>query len=157
MSRMIPRPSQLGQVVENASTRPSEIRFRVISTRPSSEISNTWVRVLSRASASLNLRTTSSRFFRISMSMKSITMIPPMSRRRSWRATSSAASRLLTKTVSSRLERPTFLAVFTSITVNASVRSMMIDPPEGSHTLRSRALCNCSWTWKRSKMGSFSS
>ena len=144
---MIPRPSQVVQMVENASTSPSEIRLRVISTRPSSEISKTWVRVLSRARASLNFRVTSSRFFLISMSMKSMTMIPPMSRSRSWRATSSAASRLLAKTVSSRLERPTFLAVLTSMTVSASVRSMMIEPPEGSHTLRSRALWSCSWTW----------
>ena len=44
------------------------------------------------------------------MSMKSITMIPPMSRRRSWRATSSAASRLLRKTVSSRFVVPDVLA-----------------------------------------------
>ncbi len=39
-------------------------------------------------------RRTRSRFSRISMSMKSMTMMPPMSRRRSWRAISSAASRL---------------------------------------------------------------
>ena len=80
------------------------------------------------------------------MSMKSMTMIPPMSRRRSWRAISSAASRLLRNTVSSRFEVPTFLPVFTSITVSASVRSMMIDPPDGNQTFRSRALWSCSWT-----------
>ena len=44
------------------------------------------------------------------MSMKSMTMIPPMSRRRSWRAISSAASRLLRKTVSSRFDLPDVLA-----------------------------------------------
>ena len=71
------------------------MRLRVISTRPSSEMSKTCVRVLSRASASRSTRPTSSRFFFTSMSMKSMTMIPPMSRRRSWRAISSAASRLL--------------------------------------------------------------
>ena len=48
---MMPRPPQDGQVSENDSTKPSEIRLRVISTRPSSEMSKTWVRVLSRASA----------------------------------------------------------------------------------------------------------
>ena len=37
------------------------MRLRVISTRPSSEMSNTWVRVLSRARASRNTRITSSR------------------------------------------------------------------------------------------------
>ena len=81
------------------------------------------------------------------MSMKSMTMMPPMSRRRSWRAISSAASRLLWNTVSSRLDVPTFLPVFTSMTVSASVCSMISEPPDGSQTLRSSALCTCSCTW----------
>ncbi|SIN00184.1 Uncharacterised protein [Mycobacteroides abscessus subsp. abscessus] len=73
--------------------------------------------------------------------MKSTTMIPPMSRRRSWRTISSAASRLFLVTVSSRLPpEPVNLPVFTSITVIASVRSMTREPPEGRNTLRSRAL-----------------
>ena len=76
-----------------------------------------------------------------------------MSRSRSWRAISTAASRLFLKTVSSRLDRPTFLPVFTSMTVSASVCSMMSDPPEGSHTLRSSARWSCSCTWWRSKSG----
>ncbi len=87
------------------------------------------------------------------MSMKSMTMIPPMSRSRSWRATSSAASWLFLKTVSSRFDRPTFLPVLTSMTVRASVRSMMSEPPEGSQTLRSSAFSSCSWTWYRSNSG----
>jgi hypothetical protein len=116
-------------------------------------MSKTWVRVLSRASAARNTRITSSRFCLISMSMKSMTMIPPMSRSRSWRATSSAASRLLRYTVSSRFDRPTFLPVFTSITVSASVRSMMSEPPDGSQTFRSSAFSSCSCTWYRSNSG----
>ena len=88
------------------------------------------------------------------MSMKSMTMIPPMSRSRSCLAISSAASMLLWKTVSSRFDLPTFLPVLTSITVSASVCSMISDPPDGSHTLRSSALCTCSWMWKRSNSGS---
>ena len=110
-------------------------------------MSKTWVRVLSRARALRSAEATRSRFSLISMSMKSITMMPPMSRSLSWRATSSAASRLLRKTVSSRFVLPTFLPVFTSMTVRASVRSMMSEPPEGSHTLRSSALWSCSCTW----------
>ena len=109
--------------------------------------------VLSRASAALNAASTAARFALISMSTKSMTMIPPMSRSRSWRAISSAASRLFSKTVSSRLEEPTFLPVLTSMTVSASVRSMMSEPPEGSQTLRSSALWSCSCTWWRSKSG----
>ena len=57
--------------------------------------------------------------------MKSTTMIPPMSRSRSWRATSWAASRFVFTTVSSRLVLPTLLPVFTSMIVIASVRSMI--------------------------------
>ena len=49
---------------------------------------------------------------------------------------------------------PTFLPVLTSMTVSASVCSMMSEPPEGSHTLRSRALWSCSCTWWRSKIES---
>ncbi len=54
--------------------------------------------------------------------MKSMTMIPPMSRSLSWRTTSSAASTLTLVIVSSRrpLPRPVKLPVFTSITVSAS-------------------------------------
>ncbi|NCX59629.1 MAG: 50S ribosomal protein L27 [Actinobacteria bacterium] len=61
-------------------------------------------------------------------------------------AISSAASRLLPSTVSSRFVLPTLRPVFTSITVRASVCSMTNEPPEGSQTLRSSALRNCSTT-----------
>ena len=130
------------------------MRLRVISTRPSSEMSNTWVRVLSRASASRKMVMTASRFLahlhvdEVDDDDAADVAQPEL------RAISSAASRLLRNTVSSRLDLPTFLPVFTSITVSASVCSMMSDPPDGSHTLRSRALWSCSWMWWRSKSGS---
>ena len=57
--------------------------------------------------------------------MKSITMMPPMSRRRSWRATSFAASRFVVRTVSSRFVLPTAFPVLTSTIVMASVCSMI--------------------------------
>src|SRR5207244_3164342 len=57
-----PRPSHIGQICDIDSTRPSPMRLRVISTRPSSEISKACVRVLSRANAARNARITSSRF-----------------------------------------------------------------------------------------------
>jgi len=57
-SKVTPRPSHCGQRWVNDSSRPSPMRLRVISTRPSSEMSNTCVRVLSRASASRNTRIT---------------------------------------------------------------------------------------------------
>jgi len=57
------------------------------------------------------------------MSMKSMTMMPPMSRSRSWRTTSSAASRLVLVIVSSNrapLPRPMNEPELTSMTVSAS-------------------------------------
>src|SRR5215218_3515828 len=141
-----PRPSQVGQVSEKLSSSPPETRLRVIWTRPSEETSITWLLVLSRIRAARSRSTTACWLRSNSMSMKSMMMMPPMSRSRSWRTISSAASRLLATTVSSRLALPTNLPVLTSMTVMASVRSITIEPPEGSHTLRSSALWICSTT-----------
>ena len=58
------------------------------------------------------------------MSMKSMMMMPPRLRSRSWRAIATAASRLVRKIVSSRLRWPTKPPVFTSIVVIDSVWSM---------------------------------
>ena len=86
------------------------------------------------------------------MSMKSMTMMPPMSRNRSWRITSSAASKLLLVTVASRLPpEPVNLPVLTSTTVIASVRSITSEPPEGRKTLRSNPLAICSFNRKAEK------
>jgi hypothetical protein len=69
-----------------------------------------------------------------SMSMKSMTTRPPRSRRRSWRAISSAASQLVLKAVSSmsapRVARPEL----TSTETRASVWSITMAPPEGRLT-----------------------
>ena len=75
--------------------------------------------------------------------MKSITMMPPMSRSRSCRTISSAASRLLLVTVASRLPPvPVNLPVLTSITVIASVRSMIKRPAGGQKHLALQAFRN---------------
>ena len=67
--------------------------------------------------------------------MKSITIKPPMSRNLSWRAISSAASRLVLRAVASmsppRVERAELMSMETS----ASVWSMTRLPPEGRVTL----------------------
>ena len=60
-------------------------------------------------------------------------------------------------TVSSRLDEPTFLPVFTSTTVKASVLSIINEPPEGSQTFLSRLFISCSCTWCLSNNVSFSS
>src|SRR5690606_39217765 len=144
---MNPRPLQCSQVSENASTRPCPTRLRVIWTRPSDVTSATWCLVRSRPRHSTRRRSTRSRFDSSTMSMKSMTMMPPMSRSRSWRTISSAASRLFRVTVSSSVPpAPVNLPVLTSTTVMASVRSMTSEPPDGSQTLRSMPLASCSST-----------
>ena len=74
--------------------------------------------------------------------MKSMTIMPPMSRSLSWRTTSSAASRLVRVMVASSwvLPRPTFFPEFTSITVMASVSSITSEPPDARGTRRLRVL-----------------
>ena len=93
-------------------------------------------RALSGRIASRSARSTSVMWLWIRMSMKSTTMMPPRSRRRSWRAISRAASRLVLWAVSSwfvpRIEPPEL----TSIAVSASVPSMTIEPPDLSATRR---------------------
>lgn len=101
----IPRPLQFGHDVENASISPVPNRLRVNCTSPSDVTSDTWWRVRSRASDSVNRRNTKSRLDSSTMSMKSMTTMPPISRSRSWRTISSAASRLFLVTVCSRLPR----------------------------------------------------
>ena len=76
-------------------------RWRVISIRPSSETANARVRARSRPRCVRSSCSTLSRLPRDSMSMKSTTMMPPMSRNRSCRATSRAASRLVLRIVPS--------------------------------------------------------
>ena len=132
------------------------MRLRVICTRPSEVTSATWCLVRSRPKDSTNRRSTKSRFVSSTMSMKSMTMMPPTSRRRSWRTISSAASKLLLVTVCSRLPPwPMNLPVFTSTTVMASVRSITSEPPDGKNTLRSSAFASCSSTRYSSKRSLF--
>ena len=105
------------------SRTPSVTFWRVISTSPSFEISAVKVFVRSWSSAPRSTFMTASRLRAFAMSMKSMTMIPPMSRSRSWRTTSSAASRFVLVIVSSSracLPRPTNEPELTSKTVSAS-------------------------------------
>ena len=118
-----PSPSQCGQGLVMISRTPSVTFWRVISTRPSGEISTTKVFVRSSSSALRRTFSTASRLRARAMSMKSMTMIPPMSRSRSCSTTASAASRLvLVITSSSRadLPRPVKEPELTSMTVSAS-------------------------------------
>ena len=121
--RITPSPWQVGHSRVMISRSPSVTFWRVISTRPSREISAVNVFVRSSSSASRSVFSTASRLRARAMSMKSMTMMPPMSRSRSWLTTSSAASRLVFVIVSSSrapLPRPMNEPVLTSITVSAS-------------------------------------
>ena len=118
-----PSPSQVGHGRVMISRTPSVTFWRVISTRPSGEISAVYVLVRSSSSALRSVLSTASRLRARAMSMKSMTMMPPMSRSRSWRTTSSAASRFVLVIVSSRracLPRPMNEPELTSMTVSAS-------------------------------------
>ena len=79
-----PLPSQYVQGSFIMRVTDSRTRLRVISTRPSSEILRTFVFALSLPSASCKALKTFSRFWGLSMSMKSMMMMPPMLRSRSW-------------------------------------------------------------------------
>ena len=118
-----PSPLHTGHGLVMISRTPSVTFWRVISTRPSGEISTTKVFVRSSSSALRRTFSTASRLRERAMSMKSMTMMPPMSRSRSWRTTSSAASRFVLVIVSSSradLPLPVNEPVLTSITVSAS-------------------------------------
>ncbi len=79
----------------DASSTPVRSRWRLISIRPKDEIRPTWIRARSFFSASFIAFSTLRIWPFDSMSMKSMTTSPAMSRRRSWRAISLAASMLV--------------------------------------------------------------
>ena len=98
-----PLPSQAGQGSHRTCASDSRVRLRVISTSPSGEKPLTDTLVRSRDSVFFSSASTASRCSTFSMSMKSMMMMPPRLRSRSWRAIACAASRLVLKIVSSKL------------------------------------------------------
>ncbi|MNT21054.1 hypothetical protein D3C72_1563780 [compost metagenome] len=135
--RMRPWPSQRGQTIWLDSPRLGRRRWRLISSRPKREMRPTCTRARSYLSAFARRFSTSRWCLLDAMSMKSITTRPPRSRRRSWRATSSAASRLVWNAVSSMSLPLVAREELTSTAVSASVWSTTIEPPDGRRTLRS--------------------
>ena len=136
VSRTWPEPPQRGQGMEAPSDRVGRRRWRLISIRPNLLMVPNCTRARSWRSASRKRFSTSRRLRLSSMSIKSITTRPPKSRRRIWRATSSAASRLVRVAVSSISPPLIARAEFTSTDTKASVWSITIAPPEGSVTVR---------------------
>ncbi len=91
----MPAPPQCGQGTVEPSSTPVRMRWRDISSRPKCEMRPTWMRARSFFRQSFSCFSTARLLRFSSMSMKSMTMRPARSRRRSWRAISSAASRLV--------------------------------------------------------------
>ncbi len=115
------------------------------------------MRARSASNASRIFSSTARWFLAGVMSMKSITIKPPMSRRRSWRAISSAASRLVCSAVSSMSPPLVARAELMSMDTRASVGSMTMEPPEGSFTSRWKAVSIWLSIWKRLNSGTLSS
>ena len=135
--RIKPWPLQRGHTCWLDSPSDGRRRWRDISNRPKREMRPRRMRARSCLKASASRFSTRRWLAGGVMSMKSITIRPPRSRRRNWRATSSAASRLVCSAVSSMLPRRVARAELMSIVVSASVWSMTMAPPDGSETLRS--------------------
>ncbi len=134
--RMVPWPEQRGHTWCADSPKEGRKRWRDISKRPKREMRPNCTRALSLLTASF-MRFSTSRWWRTGViSMKSITTNPPRSRRRSWRAISSAASRFVLSAVSSISPPFVARAELISIEVSASVGSITIEPPEGKRTSR---------------------
>ena len=119
--RMLPMPVQRGQVRWLESLKEGRRRWRDISSRPKRDSRPIWMRARSCFTASRRRSSTSRWFLLDSMSMKSMTISPPMSRIRSWRAISSAASRLVLVAVVSMSEPRVARAELISMATSASV------------------------------------
>ena len=136
VSRMCPAPPQRGHGIEAPSAKAGFKRWRLISIRPNLLMVPNCTRARSCRNASRKRFSTSRRLRLSSMSMKSITTKPPKSRKRIWRATSSAASKLVRVAVSSISPPRMARAELTSTETKASVWSITIAPPLGSCTVR---------------------
>ena len=152
-SRILPWPLQRGQTMPEVSPKDGRKRWRDISIKPNREIRPTCTRARSSLRLSRSLFSTA-RWLRIGpMSIKSITTKPPMSRKRSWRAISSAASRLVFSAVSSMSLPLVARAELMSIETRASVGSITMAPPEGRVTSRWNAVSIWDSIWKRLNNG----
>ena len=137
--RILPWPWQRGQTLVVESPSEGRSRWRDISSSPKREMRATWTRARSCFRASRSRSSTARWFLGGVMSMKSMTKSPPRSRRRNWRAISSAASRLVLSAVSSMSAPLVAREELMSMEVRASPWSMTMEPPEGRRTSRWKA------------------
>ena len=121
IDRIRPVPSQCGHRLLIDSLMLNRKRWRDISSSPKWLIDPIWTRARSLRMASFIRRSTACWLRLSSMSIKSTTISPDMSRNRNWRASSSAASRLVFSAVSSIFLSRVDLPEFTSTATKASV------------------------------------
>ena len=131
----LPVPVQVGQVSWFTCWRLGRMRWRVMTSTPKRLIFPTSMRALSALRQSTRQSCTERMWDSRFMSMKSMAMRPARSRSRSWRATSSAASMLVLKAMSST-PSPEVLPLLTSMATRASVWSSTRAPPLGRGTFR---------------------
>ncbi len=131
----LPVPAQVGHGSWFTCWRLGRMRWRVMTSTPKRLIFPTSMRALSALRHSTRRSWTARMWDSRFMSMKSMAMRPARSRRRSWRATSSAASMLVLWAMSST-PSPEVLPLFTSMATRASVWSRANAPPLGRGTLR---------------------
>ena len=136
VSRTWPEPPQRGHGIEAPSDKAGRKRWRLISMRPNLLMVPNCTRARSCRKESRKRFSTSRRLRDSSMSMKSMTIKPPKSLRRIWRATSSAASKLVRVAVSSISPPRMARAEFTSTETKASVWSITMAPQLGKFTVR---------------------
>ena len=125
MEVILPVPLHAGQSSEVLMFTSGRIRCRVACNNPNFEIGNTECLARSVFMKSSNDSCTLRLFSGNFMSIKSITIMPPISLNLNCRAISSAASILVCKAFSSWLLETLLKPLFTSITCNASVCSII--------------------------------
>ena len=116
---------QYGQGSPRVRSSDCFTRLRVMATSPKSLNWRTFDGARSLRSASSSACITFWRFLRSSMSMKSMTMMPPRSRRRIWRTISLIASTLVLTMVSSR--RCGLADVLAGVDVDGDQRFGLVD------------------------------
>ena len=139
----LPLPWQYGQGCNNTSSSIDLVFFLVISTRPKDVISIAVALILSFESSSLNTSINLLICSSSSISMKSTTIIPPIFLNLNCLAISFAAIIFVSNNVSLSCFWPMYFPVLTSITVKASVLSMIRFAPLDNITFLSSKLSIC--------------
>ena len=146
---VVPLPLHCEQVLPVDSAIEFIKRWRDNSSRPNLDIVPIWTRARSLAVAFSIAFSIATLYSSEAISMKLITIKPPISLSRNWIAITSTASRFALKAVSSILAPLVARAELISIAVNASVASNTIAAPDLSVTslLKTFFTCDSTFIW----------